>query len=213
MNFVYLMAGWILGLFSPIIIDHIKKKRELDEIKQGLKVELDEIRYRLVGTVYLLASVYGPYDKELIEWLYSELKQYSGTYTKDNQLKVLKSFLELDNQQLANIQQHKRIEKRESKRDYQLKIYSLPFFDSKISSIPLLDIKLQNSIIQIRSQINLLNQEIEQSQFYFKLTFDSNLEDKNFEIITNNMEEIYRNICSKSRRITNSISDLIPQIT
>ncbi len=211
MNALYVMLGWVLGLFSHIILDHIKKNRELDEIKQGLKVELDEIRFRLVGTVYTLASHYGPYDKEVIEWLYSEFKQYSGTYRKDNTLKYLKSLLEIDNQQLADIQQRRRIEK--SERGYHQKTYSLPFFDSKMSSIPLLDNELQNLILQIRSQINLLNQEIEQVQFYFKLTFDSNLGDTNAEIVNINLEGGYRNICSKSRFIAGLISNFISQIT
>lgn len=209
MNLLFLFLGWLLGLLSPIIVDKIRKKHKLEEIKGGLISELDEVKCRLVGAVYLLAPHYETYNKELIEWVYSNLEKYSGGYIKEGTLKALEPLLKLDDGQLAELQKQKKL--KYVGRGFNLKSISVPFLDSKIGSLSYFDSKFQLAILQIKAQINILNQEIETAQFYFRMTFDSNLDSNNREIITDNLEENYRNVSSKSRSIANSITELIGQ--
>lgn len=53
-----ILLGWCLGLLGPAIIVAIKDKRESTVIKEALKSELHELRYRLLLTVYLVESKY-----------------------------------------------------------------------------------------------------------------------------------------------------------
>jgi len=94
-----------------------------------------------------------------------------------------------------------------------LKKYSLPFLKSNMSSISLLDMKLQRLIIQIRTRLNMVNEEIDLNFFYYVKTFDSTLSEDNSAIIKNNLNQSYQNISRQYRMIVDQITRLTDKLS
>jgi len=93
--------------------------------------------------------------------------------------------------------------------DYSLKKVYLPFLESKIDILPAFGNKFRMLIFEIRSKIQALNEEIDNSQFYFRKTFDSSISRENHDIIRGNLKSCYKNINSQMKHIVEKINDLI----
>ena len=207
MNIIYLLIGWGLGLFSPLIIDRIKSHFQRKELKQAFFAELKEIRYRMVCLVSNLAQGLGVHDRELYEWVYKHCVEYSGTYPKEYIIKFIETLLKSSDKEISALCQ---IAKDKENVGLSLKRFSTPFVDSKIDSLSLFDIKFQTMFHEIRAHIDLLNQEIDNADYCFKRTFDIT-DPRNFETNHENLMNSYQNVKNESYRIVNMISNLISQ--
>lgn len=208
-NILFLLLGWMLGLFSPLIYDEIKKRQHKKEIRLGILTELKELRYKLMGFVYLMAKRNGEYDRALLEWLKPIVKDYSGTHRKDNFYIAIESHLKLSDEELLVISQQL---KAKSKRGYSLKKYELPFLDSKIVNLTVFDESFQNHILEIKTQLKLIHEEIDQAKFYFEKTFDSTLSTENYQTIRDNLEDSYGNLSRQSRNLADRIGELATKL-
>lgn len=206
MNILYLFLGWMLGLLSPQIAERIKRYYQKDDLRCGIISELKETKVRLVSTVYLLTKKVGTYDKELIEWVKKHLKGYEGSYSTQRILQTLENLsTQSNNQQLKAIQSLYYDEES----GLSLKKSYLPFLESKIDLLPVFGEKFRSLIFEIRSQIQILNEEIDNAQFYFRKTFDSSMSSENQEIVRLNITSCYKNIARQAKLIVEKINDLI----
>ena len=94
------ILGWLLGLLSIIIIDLNRDRRQKREIEKGIRIELLEIKQRIVGSVYLIASQRGKYDRDLLKWIDENYTDYIGTYVTDNTKKTLKDLIQMSDEEL-----------------------------------------------------------------------------------------------------------------
>ncbi|MBM4137109.1 MAG: hypothetical protein FJ241_09820 [Nitrospira sp.] len=205
-NILFLVLGWLLGLFSPIIYDEVKKRQHRKEIRVGILTELKELRYKLMGVVYLVSIRNGTYDRELLNWIKPIVEEYNGTHQKDNIYKSIKNHLTLTDEELSAISEKL---KTESLRGLSVKKYELPFLDSKINYLTFFDESFQNKILEMRSQLSLLHEEVNQAHFYFEKTFDSSMSTENHRIIRENLEDSYKNIAKKARTIADRIGKVM----
>jgi len=67
----------------------------------------------------------------------------------------------------------------------------------------------QNRILEIRAQIAILNQDIDQSTFWFSKTFDSGITEDNQQVIRDNLRARYETIEGASRRLADKITNLV----
>ena len=81
-------------------------------------------------------------------------------------------------------------------------------FDSDFR-LPVFSEKFRSLIFEVRSQIQILNEEIDNAQFYFRKTFDSSMSSKNHEIVRLNITSCYKNIARQAKPIVEKINDLI----
>ncbi len=75
---LFLFMGWLLGLLSPVIVDSIKRKREIREVRLGIMTELRELQYRLTGVVFLISKHFGNIDRALLQWAHDIVVEYEG---------------------------------------------------------------------------------------------------------------------------------------
>ena len=66
-NILFLILGWLLGLLSPVILDWIKNRKKKKELRESFFNDLNDIRGRLIGLVYLTTSKFGNFNRELLE--------------------------------------------------------------------------------------------------------------------------------------------------
>jgi hypothetical protein len=206
-NILYLMLGWLLGIFSPLIADEVKRHCQKKEFKKGLSIELEGVGYLLSGAVYLLCSRFGTYDRDLLNWIFKIYAQYNDR----KMLRRIETLLKASDEEIDAYAKH--MAQQKDVVALNLKKYSLPFLESNMGSVSLLDIKLQRLVIQIRARLNSVNEEIDLNRFYYEKTFDSTLSEDNSEIIENNLNQSYQNISRQYRMIVDQITYLTDKLS
>ena len=206
-NILYLVLGWLFGIASPLIVDRVKRHYQKKEFKKGLSIELEDVRYRLSGAVYLICSRFGTYKRDLLNWMYKIHAQYNDQKRIERIETLLKSSDEEIDAYAKEMAQQKDVVA------LNLKKYSLPFLESNMSSVSLLDMKLQRLIIQIRTRLNMVNEGIDLNLFYYVKTFDSTLSEDNSAIIKNNLNKSYQNISRQYRMIVDQITRLTDKLS
>ncbi len=204
-NLLYLILGWLLGLLSPIIVDGIKKRYQKREIERGILTELKELKLKLVSVVYLVADRSGTIEKELVTWLQTHLETYAGVYPPDEAVEAINRLSALSDEELAAMSSPLAI--RGDGRGLTLKKYGTPLLDSKITFLTVFNEEFQNRVLEIKAQINTLNEEVDLTRFYLMKTFDS-LSQENHQIVSQNLDDCYRQISAMARRIVDHISEL-----
>lgn len=64
-------------------------------------------------------------------------------------------------------------------------------------------------IFETRSKIQILNDEIDNAEFYFRKTFDSSMSEKNHKIVRQSLKSCYKNINNQAKLVVEKINDLI----
>ena len=203
---LFLVLGWLFGLLSPTIVDAIKRRREIKEVKAALIVELQELQYTLIGMVFLIADHTGKYDRKLLEWMRPIVERYEGIHYTDSILKMVKESLTLSDEQLAMLAEKT---KGDSSKGLSLKKHFAPLLDSKIAQLGSFDQPFQNILLEVRSYLNMINEHIEHYNFYFYKTFDSSLTLEIRANISDNMQGSYNVISEQACIVVDLIERLL----
>jgi hypothetical protein len=207
MNYVSLFVGWLLGILNTLLIDRITKHCKKQEVKTALLTELDDVRVRLAGTIYKISSRLGTLNKDLMSWTF---KIFAERGSMEVTTEDMEAMAKIEKMSAAEIQVLvDTIVSKQGQVALSLKKFFLPFLDSNISHLPLFDVKFQSLVLEIRTKLTLLNEEIELGRFFYEKTFDSSLSVENHRIVTDNLNELYRKVGEMAQLTADKITELI----
>jgi hypothetical protein len=215
MKILYLLIGWVLGLFSPIFVDWIRRPQTRKDLKKAFFAELNELRLRLVYASHLFTIRSGVYDREFITWVQSHIKECTETELSVIHPKLkemsdrFEKVLEAEDEEIAQL--GKAIKSQSEGTGLAPKKYALPLITANIASLTLFKSEFQVMIFEIISRTDTLNQEIENAQFYFENTFNTNLEEENQKIVRDNLDQCYRNIARQTQLLADNIKRVMSQ--
>ncbi|MBC8179580.1 hypothetical protein H8E88_00505 [candidate division KSB1 bacterium] len=205
-NLSYLLVGWFLGLLSPLIISLFQRRKNKNEVEKCLFSELDETRYKFVCLLYSLTGTRGQWNHEFFEWINPYYDSYQGIYQDKRMLKSLNEHLKLTEEQISFLNKNNTDSPNKSK---SLKKYYLSFLESNINYISLFSVNIQRQLLDLRSQMLVFNDLVDESQKYHFMTFDSSLSDENQNIVKINIEGLFDSVIKRSKYIIESIDGLI----
>ena len=153
---IYFLIGWLSALFNPLLVDVYKKYQNRKKLKKSFGIELDDVRERLVFVVFKIVSKFGKYDRELLTWVHSNLKDTLEIHNISGEKypEVIERLSELSDQDLKDIDANQKAVEGNS---LSLKKINLPLVDSKLDSLSLFDLEFQRKLLDIRIQINRLS--------------------------------------------------------
>jgi len=205
---VSLIIGWALGLSSPLIINKVQQKKKKEDLINGILTELRDVRVKLASASYLLGKDAGKFDREFLEWCLPILRGYEGPEPTRNILNLIEGLLKQSDEQIDAV---RRASASPEGVGLSLKRYEIPFTQSKISEISILDLNLQNMILNIRSHIDLLNSEIDVVMKYHFMTYDSTISEENHRRLMIDIKRRFSDIQKMAMQTADRISDLIVQ--
>ena len=197
-----IFVGWLLGILGQPIIDAVRNGYLKKEIQIAIISELKEIQYRLVCNVYLISRRFGTIDNQLINWSLKILKEYKGPYSDRQVLEALERQRNLNEEQLASLGE---IMKPDKSQAMTLRKFATPFLDFHIGSLSMFPPNYQLELFEIKSQLGLLNDRIEDTRYYYKMTFESNISSDNYNAVCHDLEQAYKNISDKAKTIIDAI--------
>lgn len=198
---LFVVLGWLLGLLSPLIVDAVRNRRRKREIAEGVRTELSELRFRCAMTLYGVYEYLGKWDRSFFSWLVEVLRDYHGEHTarRDNLFLAVKEFLKGTDDELSALAAARREEKPGT--DIGLRKYQVPYLDAHIDRLSYFSEAEQQKILEIRTQLAMLHELIDQSRDYFRLSFSVLPDDLNRPALESNMATTYNNIGERMRYI------------
>lgn len=209
MEIIYIILGWLFGILSPGIIDKIAKSRKKEGLRRMFIHDLKDIKGRLVLIPFQVYSGYGNLDEETFNWVKEQTNDFEEIDSdKDVQkhIKDLKEKVRLDWNRFKDYM-NKTSEKNNPAWNFQ-KMHT-NIIDSNIMHFELLEDDFLTKVLEIKFQINIFNEEVQNVNEYLKMTFDSSISEVNMEIIKKEIERKNYLISDKARRLVGKINQLI----
>ncbi len=204
-NIIWIILGWLLGIISPWISNYIANEYKRKTLISIIKSELTDIKHRLAWIPFQVLPKYSLLTEDKLIWIRDNVWDFlnypenSDSYT--NIIEYLK-----DEGKLKEFLLSINSKSVDYKAGFGFKKIELSLIDSNQINFFLLDTDLITGIIDIKYQINTLNEEIWNTLSYLMKTYDSTLTEENYEIIT---EQIKRNnifIADRAQIIVNKIN-------
>ncbi|TSC83339.1 MAG: hypothetical protein G01um101419_22 [Parcubacteria group bacterium Gr01-1014_19] len=205
-----LILGWLLGLLAPGIVALIRDKREGNIIKKALVSELHEFRYRLMLNVYQIESKYGRLDHDFFEWAQAILVDYEGINSEESLLNTIGPLLKLTKDEMKQFAQVAQ-QQRKPNSGLSLKRHHLVLLDTNIGALAKLDPIFRGRLLEIKIRVGFLNEIIEDSRYYYRLSFQNSISAENYKIADANMVESYIFYASRAKDVIGIIGKVLNQ--
>lgn len=209
LSLLFLFLGWLLGLFGPIIVDEIRRRRKATQIKSSIIIELTELRFKLAFTVYKMAFSFGTWDRPLLEWIKTIVHGYKGTHTDERIEESIDKLLSRSDEDLAVGDMYG---KAISLGAVALKKYNIPLLDANIGALVVLPSDFQNLLIEIKTQIGILNEQVDEAKFFYKKTFDSGISKENYKILQHNIRNTYLQVCQRAKDVADLVTKCLNRV-
>ena len=203
-NLIILIIGWFLGLLAPAIVDKIKSSREVANTYAAIKGELNEVAYRLVLASYYAAQHLGKADHEFLKWVKDSLVLYQGNEPTENVAKYVEQLLKLKTDELDAWNASNAVK---GLKALVLVKFAVPFVDARVSAFHSMASTVQIQLLSIRADVRLLDDIVDQSRTYLRLTFGK-LEGTNYTIVVENLRGVYCQYMERCRIAADRIHNL-----
>lgn len=198
---LFLLLGWSLGLLAPIIVDGIKRKRENRLGRVAIQSELNEFAGRIAIAAYGAKAQAGLVDRTFLEWLKAVLEINSKNPKSLHFASKIGDQLSLTDEQLHTVFQ--RMVASNGKGTLLTHI-TVPLLDARVAAMWSFDTKVQRQLLDIRQNIEFLNDIVNRSRKYFDMTF-TDLTEKNFKSVEENLEQTYVQYADRAIGIVDQI--------
>jgi len=198
--------GWVLGMVSIWITEGVKNWKNRVETDRAIQTELNELRLKLLCSIYLLRMRLGTFDRNLLNWMVPLIERYQGSHVPDPIVARLQDLAALDD---ARIQDAVTVHAQStSQQGLTLKKYTVPYLEAKMSQLGTFSEPKQSALFSIKAHMDLLNQEIEAARRYADKTFDSTITTDNHAKILNNVMTRYQYAAEGAETVVHLINKL-----
>jgi hypothetical protein len=204
-KFALILIGWMLGLFSPLILDHMRQQRDNERGRKAILSELQEVGRILAVAVFSVKSKQGTIDRAHLEWLKAFMEACDPTSSTLNWIKELEQQLEWTDDEIA--QRFLYAVTAEGK-GILLQKYPVPLLDSRVSALWSFETSFQRSLLDIRQRLGRLDDLVDRQRKLHDMTF-TKLEAGNREAVDDNMRET----CSFYAESAKIVVDLISKLS
>lgn len=203
-DFKMILFGWLLGLFGPVIVNELVKWRNRGEAQIAIRTELNELRLKLIFSIYSIRMQLGTFDRDLLNWMTPMVIRYQGAHVTHP---IVKAFEVLSNFNDAQLQAYVALQSSPPV-GLSLKKYGVPYLEAKMDQLGAFSEQKQSILLSIKAHLELLNQEIDLAIHYTDKTFDSSLDENNHAIVLNNVKTRYRQAAEGAETVVNLINKL-----
>lgn len=203
---LYLLLGWLLGLFGPRIVDHIRSHYDRRHLGVAIRTEALGIQKRLAATSFRLGQSYGDMSRAYLVWLKKKLSDPSQREEPATVVASINTMLLLpEAEYVAAVAQ----ERAKPGSALGLKRFTSSFIDANVLSLNRFPTTYQSLVHEFRNQLDILNQEIEMAMAFHRMTFDSSLNAANHAAVNSELTKRYIDIQKVCIRAADKLQEII----
>jgi hypothetical protein len=196
MEAIYVLLGWLLGIFSPLLSDYVVAWRRRRIFLNSCKAELIDLQFILANVSYLLISNYGRLTTEYVRDIARLMETYDGYEISDRFTNSIRQLSEFSQEQLD---QFAALKNANVHTGSSLKSFKPNFILANISEIQFIDKKTQVLIYELIRRLDTISQEVAKTDAKMVLTFDSSISDANHKRLIEDIRRNYLFIADQSR--------------
>lgn len=87
--------------------------------------------------------------------------------------------------------------------------YNLPYVKTKVHEISVLENEFQRKTLELIFLLDTFNEKVDESRFFYRLTFDGAISDDNHHIASVELENSYNNVSEQAKLILKKINALL----
>lgn len=197
-HFLYALLGWAAGVFSNLILEWNREKRQVGSLRKALQFEMKQYRNRMASIVYFLSVRSGALTADAVDWLIAEFEVFDAPDFKPDVLDALKEMKK--HPETANAVSVS-LAATAGQRSPGLKKYPAPALDAAVASVALFDPAEQTNILEARTLIANYEATVDEAWRFLEMTYDSSLTPENRQKVEANLELAYRRAVHVCRRI------------
>ena len=154
--------------------------------------EFIDIKNRISNIPLLVYPWYWILDESIFNWIKVQTNNFANITDKGNlSEEMINNFKQIDNPAfIKKIIVAYNVTSRKEYPAFGFKKISVSVIESNIINLALLDDDFISKVLDIKFNINVLNEEIDSTKEYMKMTFDSTISPDNYQIIS---EQIKKN--------------------
>ncbi|RYF30533.1 MAG: hypothetical protein EOO23_04935 [Comamonadaceae bacterium] len=196
-----LLLGWLLGLLAPVIVDGIKRRRENRLGRAAIRVELLQLRERLIVAAHGAEDHLGTQTKEKIRWTLGHLHARDDDNIRPAlEMRVSQADAEFDAvvAYLAG----------QGNQSIRLQNYGTPLLDARVSALWSFSTEAQRVLLELKTEMGFLDDAVAQSRFFNELTF-KDLPSANHQIAVQSVREYIGTYAQRARRAVELIDKFL----
>lgn len=196
-----LLLGWLLGLLAPAIHDGIKRGRENRLGRAAIRVELLQLRERLIVAAHGAEDYLGTQTKEKIRWTLKRLHAREEDKIRPAlEMRVNQADPEF-NALVAGLAG-------QDNQTIRLQNYGTPLLDARVSALWSFTTEAQRVLLSIKTEMSFLEDVVAQSRFFNELTF-KDLPSANHRIAVQSAREYIDTYAKRARQVVMSIDKFL----
>ncbi len=182
------ILGWLLGLLAPVIVDQLKKPYRRKEIVTAILAELSEFQKLVTLAAWDARRRSGQMTDSFLDFAIQSLESCANPNPKVEELEVLKNLRlsrsETEERRISEYIKHRDPNSLPSSPHYFLPMSTALTLDLTICPLP-----FYLELLQIRHQLELLNQGSDKQAQWFEKTFDG-LQGQNHSMLVRNLSKL-----------------------
>ena len=171
----------------------------------GLLAELDEFRLKMAQTSYLLRARVVEITHEFLLWIRNIMHSYRGPHVAPYIQEHIERQCQLDDQQLYQLHRSRF----DPNKGLSLKKFQLPLLEANMDRLSDLPRDFQQAVLDMKSDLDIFNQEVDYSMSMHQKTFDPAIFGANRDAIILNLFSSYRNLASRAKDIADEITTIL----
>jgi hypothetical protein len=199
--------GWLLGLLGPVVTDAVKRRRERKRVQATLLLELNELAFQLALTVFIRAARAVKLDRALLTWMLEAMTRHTGAPPTGPLPDAINKLLTQSDAVIS----------RDTSIGYELGFRhhlllqktNAPLLDSRLSTLWYFPGPVQARLLVLRTHIDLLNQLVEQHNYYVGLMYSPEARnERKSSAINEALTECQDHYAEQARTVGDAIHEL-----
>jgi hypothetical protein len=201
-SLLLVVLGWLLGLVGPAIQERIRRRYQSGRIRSAIISELTQLREQCASTTVTIETKAGRLSKDLLTWHRSVHGDHPLPPPLDQLTQITERLECVDDAVFAELALRL---KSPPGAGINLKELDLPYTKVKVTDLELFSESGRRRILEILSRIRIFNQIVDESRFFFKLTFDGGISQENHA----SAQAQVQSSCDSGSQQSRLISDLV----
>lgn len=204
-----IIFGWLLGLAGPIIVEKLKDRQHLKSVTAALRVELEDLQYRLAICSLSLLQRHGSMDADFLSWVKPILERYAGNEPTESIRKLVAHLSAANEQERESADAFFRAKPGMAS---SVKTLEASFLESHLKDVSRMPVSLQRKIHEFRNQFEIFNQEVKLLEPRVLMTFNSSVTEGNFGRLNTEIDNRMKFIQQRSRYAAEKIEIILSEM-
>jgi hypothetical protein len=208
MNVLLVLLGWLLGLFTPQIVDSVRRRYDRARMAAALTSELREISERLAGSAYYIWSEHGRLSPDGLEWIAATMERAEYHPRHRRIALTIRKLIAQGPEYLQRQNAAMAADSMRHKRKLNLRRIETPYLTSVLPRVDVFPRGARQALLSIDAQFKIYNEIVEECREYGRLTFNQAITGENREAVLRNLKEAENALAHRAHYITVLIGNL-----